>query len=458
MTERSRDANGDRVTDGAGIGHRSGPRECSEANRWRNWAGTRSCRPRHFYRPTTTDEIRHLVDRYAGERTIRVAGSGHSFSALVPTDDVLVSLDRFTGVTAVDYERRRATVRAGTTLGELAATLDVHGLAMTNLGDVDRQTVAGALATGTHGTGIDLGILSTQIVALELVTADGERRTLAVEDGDPFRAAQVSLGALGIITAVTLDLDPAYRLCERTWTAPLESVLDELESLREAHRHLEFFWFPHTGRVLVKTLDKTDEPLTNPLVPTAFGERAENVVWEAVCRLSSRFPRSSPGLARFTATTFSESETVGQSHEVFTTRRDVRFDESEYAVPARDGPAVVRALRDQVLASHPSIVFPIEFRYVAGDEIPLSPAYGRETAFVAVHAYHRKPARAYFEACESVFDAYDGRPHWGKRHSIAPDRLRARYPEWDTFEAIRRRFDPDGIFLNASLRDLFEPT
>ncbi|MFC3957768.1 D-arabinono-1,4-lactone oxidase [Halovivax cerinus] len=441
----------DRDPDEATMGSSGDP------GRWRNWSGSVFCRPDRVVRPKTVDAIRALVERHAGERSIRVAGSGHSFSAVVPTDDVLVSLERFTGVRSVEYDRRRVTVRAGTRLAELSETLSVHGLAMTNLGDVDRQTVAGALATGTHGTGIDLGILPTQIAEIELVTADGEIRTLSVDDGDTFRAAQLSLGTLGIVTAVTLDVEPAYRLRERTWTAPLETALEDIGTIRDRHRHVELFWFPHVDVALVKILEKTDEPTTSSPVPAGVAEGATNLAWGAVCRLSSRLPRLSPSLARLAGGALSGGETVGPSHEVFASSREVRFNEAEFAVPAADGPAVLRQLRQRVLPSHPEIVFPIEFRYVAGDDILLSPATGRDAAYVAVHAYHRKPFRSYFEACESVFDAFDGRPHWGKWYSLDRARLRERYPEWDTFESVRRRFDPEGTFLNDQLSALFDP-
>lgn len=423
---------------------------------WHNWSGAVSCRPNHYYEPTTEDELQRIVARHAGERTIRVAGSGHSFSSVVPTDDVLLSLESHTGVTAINPERRRATVRAGTRLDDLSDALAAHDLALSNMGDVDRQTVAGALATGTHGTGIDCGVLATHAVEMRLVTADGEVVTLSPADGDAFRAAQVSLGALGVVSEITLQLDSAYTLRERTRTAPLDAVLDNLEPLRENHRHFEFFWFPHTDIALVKTLDKTQKSRTRSL-PFAADERAENLGLEGLCRLSSRFPRLSPYCARIAAGTLSSGETVGPSHEVFPTRRTVRFNESEYGVPADEGAAVVRELRDHIHHAEPTVLFPVEFRYVAGDDIPLSPAYGRDSAFIAVHKYHGKPYRSYFEACESIFDAHDGRPHWGKMHSLDPERLRSRYPEWDTFEGIRRSFDPDGSFLNDHLEGLFAP-
>lgn len=424
------------------------------ATRWQNWSGAVMCRPDQYHEPTTEDELRDIVAHHAGEQTIRVAGSGHSFSPVVPSDDVLLSLASYTGVTAIDRENRRATVRAGTRLDELTTELSAHGLALSNMGDVDQQTVAGALATGTHGTGSDLGILATQAVEIRFVTDDGAVVTLSPDDGDAFRAAQVSLGALGVVSEVTLQLDSAYDLRERTRTAPLDTVLDRLERLRENHRHFEFFWFPHTDTALVKTLDKTHKSRTRSL-PFAADEYAENLAWGGLCRLSSYLPRASPSLGRVGAATLSSGEVVGPSHEVFPTQRMVRFNESEYGVPAAEGAAVVRELRNHIRHAEPTVLFPIEFRYVAGDDIPLSPAYGRDSAFIAVHKYHRKPHRSYFDACERIFDAHDGRPHWGKMHSLDPERLQSRYPEWDTFQNIRRSFDPDGTFLNDSLNELF---
>ena len=423
---------------------------------WRNWSGEVSCDPVHYHEPRTEEGIRDIVDRADPEGTIRVAGSGHSFSEVVPSDDTLVSLSSFTGVTDVDKGANQATVRAGTELRDLGETLADHGLAMRNMGDIDRQTIAGALATGTHGTGIDLGILSTQVVKLRLVTGDGQIRTLTPDDGDQFRAAQVSLGALGITTEVTLQLDPAYSLHEQTWVAPIDELLDDLERLRAENRNFEFFWFPHTDKALVKTLNKTDADPTRT-VPYQLDERVENVLLEAICRLSVRFPSLSPRLARLFAQGLSGGEAIGPSREIYPTRRTVRFNETEYGVPADDGPRVVRDLRDHISRNEQTVLFPVEFRYARGDDILLSPAHGRDSAFLSVHAYHRKPHESFFEACQSIFREYGGRPHWGKMHPGDSDQLRSRYPEWDTFNEVRRAFDPDRLFLNEHLTQLFDP-
>ncbi len=405
--------------------------------------------------PDSEDELQTIVDRYAGERTIRVAGSGHSFSPVVPTEDILVSLANYTGITTVNPAREQVTVRAGTPLSELTTALDDYGLALKNMGDVDAQTIAGALATGTHGTGIELGIMPTQIASVRLIRADGEIQTIDPDDGEQFRAVQLSLGTLGIVSEITLNVRSAYRLRENSWIESLDSVLNRLETLRANNRHVEFFWFPHTDHTLIKTLNPTSAAPTRG-VPYQLDERAENLAWSAICRLSARIPQMSPRLARFAAGTLDGTSTVGPSHDVFPTMRAVRFNEMEYAVPADAGGSAIRALRAELRESEWPIVFPIEFRYTRGDDILLSPAYDRDVAFIAVHAYHRKPYRAYFDACESIFAEHDGRPHWGKMNGRSPTDLRDRFPEFETFASIRESFDPAGTFLNPELEPLFQ--
>jgi len=385
--------------------------------RWTNWSERVVCEPAAIERPEREADLVELVAARAPDDTIRVAGSGHSFTDVVPTDDVLVSLENYTGVESVDTEAGRATVRAGTVLEDATRELDAHGLAVENLGDVDQQTVAGALSTGTHGTGTDFGVLSTQLEAVRLVTADGEVRTVERGD-DAFGPAQVSLGALGVVSAVTLDCRPQYELEMVKRERDVDAVLDEVEAYGRENRHFEFFWYPGHEVAEVKTINRADEP--DP--PLRGGEVVE-------CE-------------------------VGPSHEVFPSVRDVRFNEMEYGLPADAGPEAFRRVRG-IIEDHGEITFPIEYRYTAGDDVPLSPAYGRDSVFVAVHRYHERDHRPFFESCESVFEEYEGRPHWGKLHTRGPADLRALYPEWDRFHAVRREFDPDGVFLNDYLRDLF---
>lgn len=413
--------------------------------RWRNWSGSQSCRPTAYHEPETEEQIRQVVADATG--TIRVAGSGHSFPPLVPSDDTLLSLANYTGIVTVDPDAETATVRAGTTIRQCNRALAAHGLALRNMGDVDRQTLAGALATGTHGTGQSFGVLATDVDRLRLVTADGTVRELSPDNGAPFHAAQVSLGALGVITELTLNVRPAYRLREVKRPMPLEEALDRWPNLLSDHRHAEFWWFPHADIALVKTLDETDDPL-NPR--SSLEERLENLAWGALCRVGSSIPLLAPACNRLAGASVLPESQIAASHEVFPTERSVRFEEMEYGVPTGAGPAALRELT--AVAEAHRIQFPIEFRHVAGDSIPLSPAHGRDTEFLAVHTYHRRNHEAYFEASEQVFRKHDGRPHWGKRHSLTAAQLAERYPKWEQFLDLRRDFDPDGLFTNEHLR------
>jgi len=386
---------------------------------WENWSGSVSTEPAEIYHPETAADLVEVVDRHAPDASIRAVGAGHSFTRLGETDDVLAATDRLTGVESVDEDAGRATVRAGTRLEEMNAALADHGLAMANLGDIDQQRLAGAMLTGTHGTGRAFGVLATQIAELELVTAAGEVRTLSPPDDDVFDAARVSLGSLGLVSTITLDLLPAYDLEVVHRLADLDVALEHFDDLLASNRHAEFFWWPDDDVAEVKTIDAPGEA-GHPELPGATVTEVDS----------------------------------GPSHEVFPSVRDVRFNEMEYGVPAERGPAAVREIRDLV-ASRDDVEFPVEYRYVRGDGIPLSPAYGRDTVFVAVHKYHEKPYADFFSAAEDVFRSYDGRPHWGKHHGLTSDELSTIYPEWETFQAVREGLDPDGVFLNPYLRGLF---
>lgn len=392
---------------------------------WENWSGSVEATPAAVYEPATEAELVEVVERHAPEDSIRAVGAGHSFTRLGETDDVLVSMAELTGVESVDREagaggdRGRATVLAGTRLEDMNAALAEAGLAMENMGDIDQQRLAGALATGTHGTGTDFGVLATQVAELRLVTAEGEVLTLSPADGDWFEAAQVSLGALGLVSAVTLDLLPAYDVDMVKRAVDLEVALEHIDALLDQNRNAEFFWYPEEDVAKVKTINR------------AGGTHGPDL----------------PGA------TVEETET-GPSHEVFPSVRDIRFNEMEYGVPAEDGPAAMREVRDLV-AGREDVSFPVEFRYVRGDDIPLSPANGRDTVFIAVHKYHEKPYADFFARAEEIFRSYDGRPHWGKHHNRTAADLSSLYPRWDDFQAVRDSLDPEGAFLNDYVRELF---
>lgn len=413
---------------------------------WENWSGSVSATPATVYYPETEADLVEIVERHAPEETIRVVGAGHSSTQLCAVDDVLVSMEALTGIESVEQDANQATVLAGTRLSAMNAALAEHGLAMANMGDIDRQRLAGAISTGTHGTGTDFGILSTQIARIRIVTADAEVIEVTPEtDRDMFRAAQVSLGALGLISTITLDLQPAYSLELRKTPMALETALERADEFNRDNRHFEFFWYPD-GQAKVKRINTTDR--SRPPLTARVRKRIHTIGKRLVP------PRVRYWARGLTDVQFGE-HTVGPSHEIFPSVRDIRFNEMEYAVPAEMGPDAMYEIRDVIDAFPEQITFPVEYRYVNGDEIPLSPAYGRETVYIAVHRYHEKPYETFFDQCEAIFRRYDGRPHWGKHHSMTGSELAMRYPEWDTFQAVRESLDPDGVFLNDYLRELF---
>jgi L-gulonolactone oxidase len=420
---------------------------------WSNWAGTHSCVPVAIEHPKSAREVAGAVGRAAAAgRTVRAAGAGHSFSACVPTDGTLVRLDRLDRVLDADPTSGLVKAEAGITLAALNGALEEHGLALPNLGDIDAQTLAGAIATGTHGTGARLPNLSAQVEAVELVDGTGERRTLTGDDGDLLRAARIGLGSLGIVTAVTLRCVPAFRLRGVDTTLPLEEVLDGLDERVDAHDHFEFWTFPHSPLALTRTNDRTDAPVSAPGPAKAWLHDVllDNHALELLSRAGRRYPRAIPRINRLAAAAASGRERVDASHRIFASPRLVRFDEMEYAIPREHAAAAVRGARE-ILERHP-VNFPVELRFVAGDDALLSPAHGRDTAYVAVHVFKGIDGERPFREVERLMAGWGGRPHWGKRSYLGARELKTRYPAWDAFAAARAELDPEGRFESTWAR------
>jgi FAD-linked oxidoreductase len=425
---------------------------------WRNWARTVSCAPYRILSPASEEELAAFVARAAGpDLPIRAVGSGHSYTPLVETTGTIVSLDALHGILDADPAARQATVAAGTKLKTLGEPLREMGLALQNQGDVDYQALAGAIATGTHGTGTTLTCISAHAVGFRLLLADGSSLDCSLErEPDVFRAAQVSLGGLGLVTRIRMQLRPAYRLRDEIRVVPLEDALRGLDEMLGRHRHVEFWWFPHADVVSVRTMDETADPPRDSKVKRLFQEVViDNWLLFLVAELTRRVPSLYPGVSRLTARLAGGSPYVDHSYRVFATGRFVRAKEMEYAVPAADGPACLRAVRDYVRAKSPRVLFPIEYRYVAADESPLSPFYRRASAVLSVHQYAPVPHDPYFADLERILRGFGGRPHWGKLHTLTAAELRPMYPLWDRFHEIRRRLDPAGKFLTPYLRRLF---
>ncbi len=424
---------------------------------WANWAGNQRAAGIDIRHPRGAGEVSALVlDAVRAGRRVRPVGSGHSFTAIAKPVDVQVVLDRCADLIGVDVASGLVTVGAGLTLARLNRLLTEVGLAMTNLGDVDTQTVAGALATGTHGTGSRFGGLATQVRALEIVLADGSIHECSpAREAELFEAALIGLGALGIVTEVTIQTEPLFALRAEEAPMPLEEVLTGFTELIEGPDHAEFFWFPHTPRTLVKR--NTRVPLDLGLEPLPRLSRwwnddfLSNTVYGGLLATGRRFPRLIQPINTVSSRALAARNFTDLSPAVFISARRMRFVEMEYAVPRSELVAVVRELRHAIERSGLSISMPVEVRVATADTVPLSTAYGRESGYIAVHMARGSAPDAYFALVESIVGAAGGRPHWGKLHTRSADDLRGQYPRFADFVALRDAVDPGGAFTNPYL-------
>jgi L-gulono-1,4-lactone dehydrogenase len=424
-----------------------------ELSAWRNWTGDQTCRPAAIARPRSSGELSQAVaDATARGLRVRAVGAGHSFSDIACSDGLMVSLEHLDGVLDVDRSAGLARVQAGITIRRLSRALDAHGLALENLGDIDAQSIAGAISTATHGTGARLANISAQVVALTMVLADGSTLECSPErDPDVFRAARVGLGSLGVIAEVTLRCVPAFTLHGRDAPEPLSQTLERFDELVRANDHFELFVFPHARNALTRTNNRTERPPRPRSRAAAYANDVllTNHAFALCCRLGRRFPSRIPQINRLVTRLAGSSQRVDRSAEIFASLRLVRFTEMEYALAREHTVQAVRAVMGLVPRRGFAVPFPIEVRTAAGDDAFLSTAAGRDTGFVAVHMFEGMEWEPYFRAVEQIMDGLGGRPHWGKRHFQTAASLRPRYPDWDRFQAVRARLDPDGRFANA---------
>jgi len=430
---------------------------------WRNWGRSEKIRPARVERPRDAAAVQRAVVA-ASERGLHVkpVGAGHSFSGIAVAPGVQLDLHELSGVISVDEESGRVTIGAGTNLYRLPELLAPYRLALENMGDIDRQTIAGATSTGTHGTGGRFGGLATQIVGVTLVTGDGSLlRVTETENADLLPAVRLGLGALGVLVDVTIQCVPAFVLHAVERSEPLGDVLDAYLERSEREDHFEFYWFPHTEAAVTKTntrLDADAKRRPRPRVSSwVDDELIANGAYRAICGLGSVFPAMVPPVNRLAAKLMGNGDFIDDSPRVFVSDRSVRFREMEYALPREAVPHAVREVDALIRARGWRISFPVEVRSAAADENWMSTAYGRDTGYIAVHRYFREDPTEYFAAVESIMREHDGRPHWGKMHSRTVDDLRSAYPRFDDFVAMRDRLDPQGVFENRYLRSVLGP-
>ncbi|MYS25229.1 FAD-linked oxidoreductase [Streptomyces sp. DvalAA-14] len=423
---------------------------------WRNWAGNVTARPARVAAPASVAELAEVLRRAAADGlTAKAVGSGHSFTAAAATDGVLIRPEGLTAIRSVDPAAGTVTAEAGVQLRQLNAVLAEQGLSLTNMGDIMEQTVAGATGTGTHGTGRDSGSIAAQIRAFELVTADGTVLTCSAEENpEVFAAGRIGLGALGVVSAVTFAVEPLFLLTAREEPMSFDRVMAEFDLLTTENEHFEFYWFPHTANCNTKRNNRSPGPAAP--VPAVRGwiddELLSNGVFQAACALGRAAPAAIPGIARISSRALAARTYTDVAYKVFTSPRRVRFVEMEYAVPREAAVQAVRELRAMVERSDLRISFPVEVRVVPADDIALSTACGRDTAYIAVHMYRGSRYQEYFTAVEKIMIGLGGRPHWGKMHTRDAEYLGSVYPRFGEFTRLRDRLDPGRLFGNDYLR------
>jgi L-gulonolactone oxidase len=428
---------------------------------WTSWSRLSTARPAQEVSPHDAGEVVDAVvaARHQGLK-VKMPGTGHSFTDIALTDGLLLRPQSLRGIVGVDQDAMTVTALSGTTLAELNSALEKLGLTLHNMGDIDEQTVAGAISTGTHGTGGQRASLSAQVSGLELVTGTGELlRADAQQNPDVLDVARLGLGALGILTTVTFDVEPVFTL--EAHEAPMlwDEGLARFEELAHENHHFELYWFPHTERLLVKRNNRTlDDPEPLSRLRAWFDDEfLSNRVFGWVNRIGNRSPRLVRRFNDLSGRALSERRYSDVPHRVFTSRRTVVFREMEYAVPRTAAVDALREVRKTIEASDWTISFPVEIRVCPADDVPLSTAYQRDSVYLAFHMNAQTDHTAYFHGVEEVLRGYDGRPHWGKLHTRTAEDLEPAYPRWGDFQAVRERLDPDRLFSNAYLDRVLGP-
>ncbi|MGQ4363125.1 D-arabinono-1,4-lactone oxidase [Streptomyces sp. SAS_272] len=423
---------------------------------WRNWGGNVVARPAREVTPASVDELAAAVRRAAEDGLkVKAVGSGHSFTSIAATDGVLIRPQLLTGIRGVDRENMTVTVEAGTPLKRLNMALAREGLSLTNMGDIMEQTVSGATSTGTHGTGRESASIAAQIKGLELVTADGSVLTCSEkENPDVFAAARIGLGALGVVTAITFAVEPIFLLTAREEPMPFDRVLADFDALWAENEHFEFYWFPHTGSTNTKRNNRSAGPRKPVSQVAGFieDELLSNGVFQVAQWVGRAAPATIPAIARISSKALSARTYTDIPYKVYTSPRRVRFLEMEYALPREAVTEALRELKAMVDRSGLRVSFPVEVRTAPADDITLSTASGRDSAYIAVHMVKGTSYSQYFTAAEDIFTAYEGRPHWGKIHTRDAEYFASVYPRFGEFTALRDRLDPDRRFQNDYLR------
>ena len=429
-------------------------RSSQQTTRWSNWAGNQQTGSVLVSKPQTESELQQVVQNaQTSGRRVKAVGSGHSFTAIAVAEEVLVDLSKYDEILAIDKINQTVTVQSGIQLSKLNQALYENSLAMQNLGDIAYQTIAGAISTSTHGTGAKFTGIANQVVALRVVLADSSIvECSANKNAELFSCARVGLGAIGLISTVTLKVVPAFNLAVIEEPMRVDEVLQNLDLHVDSNDHFEFFWVPHTGWALTKRNNRNNLPIEPMSKMSHWYSKTlmENYAFGAVCMLGKARPSLIPKLAKALPSS-GRNEYSDASHKVFASKRIIKFYEMEYAIPREACAEALNRVRRMVTDSGFFLNFPVEVRFTAPDEIPLSTASNRESAYIAVHIYKGMNYVPYFTEVESIMNSYQGRPHWGKLHFQNASTLASRYPQWDVFQSVRNQVDPKRMFSNQYL-------
>ncbi len=418
---------------------------------WSNWSGAQRCIPAQRLAPTSEDAIAELLRSSSG--VVRPVGASHSFSALVPTDGTIVSLAQLSGMISHNAETQEAEFWAGTPMSQMGEPLHEVGQALINMADIDYQTLAGAIATSTHGTGIDFGCYSSMVSGLRLITASGEVLDCDAEHNpEVFRAARTSLGALGIISRIRMKTRESFRLHEKSWIQNTEELLENIDTLARENDRFEFIPVVHSDVSICVTLNETNDNRTIPVETGGDGDKV--ALLRAAHHYAGSHPKLRASLINLLAKQQDLPEAIDRSYKVFAKVRDQRFNEMEYTVPAEAGPDCLREILALVRDKNLDSFMPMEYRYVKADDIPLSMFQGRDGCAISVHQSYEMDYHNFFAAVEPIFWKYGGRPHWGKLHNLNAAQLSTLYPQWQDFVTLREELDPRGRFLNGHLESI----
>lgn len=427
---------------------------------FKNWSESVYSQPKNFYKPRSIEALQRIVRNSAKRgQKVRVVGAGHSFTPLVATSDVLISLERLSGIETIDADMHEATVLGGTNLKVLGHALAEKGFAMENLGDINAQSIAGAISTGTHGTGVEYGNIPTQVQALTIVTANGELLEISrVTNARFFDAARVSLGLFGVIVKVRLRVLPLYSLEYQSFRLSTEECFRTLDQLKRDNRNFEFYWFPHTKTIQAKIMNLTDETDQNANKMMKFVNEIliENGFFWGISEVSRKIPRTSKAVSTLSAMGVPTGREILSGGEMYATSRLVKFQEMEYSIPQEAMENALKDIQNVIQKYRLNVHFPVECRFVKGDDIWLSPSFQRDSAYIAVHMYKGMDFAEFFEKVEEVFRHYDGRGHWGKMHTMPFEVIEKNYPKLHDFLELREALDPGQIFVNHYLKDLLQ--